>query len=369
VNTYRSSSLPLLIGCPGAQQEPKVRIRTENPQALVGTVVHSVLRGLVEEGVVDWAALPGVCKAHGASQHQDEVAALARAGERMWPAIRGWFSGLGEQELGLEHKDMRLTGHVDGIRVEFPSLRIADWKSGRLDHSYRWQLQAYNALGLSTFQEIEDSTATAIWLRDGEIENYTMHRGELESWLETVHRRLVEWDGTLYPSEDRCLYCPRAHECEAHTALVRRSAAAVTTAGTLPEALAELPPNDLIALRRQAALVISRAEEFLKAARFHVIRCGDVVGDQTTLTVQRANRRELDPFLAWPVLEKDFDFEDKHFAECVDLPITRVEDAVKAMHPKGKKAAALRRLREALDTVNAVNYSETARVVERRNGG
>src|SRR6185369_15769341 len=104
--------------------------------------------------------------------------------------------------------------------------RAGDWKTGRLDAYHAQQMRAYAALLLLEDSELVEATSTVVWIRDGEIESYTMRREALRPWLLELEERVVKWDGTYHPGA-HCGFCPRSHECHAATAYVRRDVAAI----------------------------------------------------------------------------------------------------------------------------------------------
>ena len=68
--------------------------------------------------------------------------------------------------------------------------------------------------------------------------------------------------------------------------------------------------------------------------------------------VPTAGNREIDPLAAWPILTAKL--TDEEMATVVDIGVGKMEKAIKAKAPKGKGAAAIRELSEALEAAGAV---------------
>src|SRR5690606_31064659 len=181
ITHLRASSLPLAFLCPASVRPPALRIVQSNNAADLGTAVHEALRSLAETGRVDWDALPARAERHGANT--DEMRALWPVGCRPRNSVSDSFQGaITEQELKAEvAPGVTLTGHGDIMAISVTSMRVGDWKTGRKDADHSHQLRAYAALALLSSQGIEEATGTALWLRDGEIENYTLTRADADA--------------------------------------------------------------------------------------------------------------------------------------------------------------------------------------------
>jgi hypothetical protein len=358
----RASKMPLAFKCPGSTVPPAMAISEEGADAALGTAVHEVLRTLAERDYVDWEAIPKVAESYGISA--DDVFALVRMAAKLWAlSLRESFGGaLTEVPLTAEipPHGLLLTGHADLMVIREGVARAADWKTGRVDSDYSAQMRSYAALILLENADVAEATVTIVWIRDGEIENYTMTRAGLREWLAELTARVLEWDGVYHPGQ-HCRYCPRSHECGARDALVRRDIAALSgaeLASQLDTTLALMKPDAIVELHRQASSVIDVGMRVRDAIKAHVIARGDVVGDGVRLTVETHERRELVPEKAWPVLE-DFGFESADFAACIDLHVSKVEKIAAQRAGRGKGAAAVRALAERFATAEAVNVKET----------
>lgn len=365
----RASRAPLAFACPGSVRPPSVSVSDENGPSRLGTAAHVVLRGLAESGAIDWSTIPEVAARYNVSP--DEIRMLAGMAAKLWPTLAPSFpDAITEIPLRTEVAGFyryTLSGHVDFLSTSGTVARAGDWKTGRVDSNHAQQMRAYAALLLLEDTELTEATSTVVWIRDGEIENYTMRREGLAVWLRELEDRVVNWDQAFRPGS-HCGFCPRLHECDAATAYVRRDVAAISDRLTVARAESELglmAPSEIIELHRKADLVKRYADRVDDAIKAHVLAHGDVLGDGVRLTIETNARRELDPVVAWPVLEA-MGFADMDFADCMDLRISRVEKRVAQKAGRGNGAAAVRELTTKLDEAEAITMKETHYLKERR---
>lgn len=361
--TIRASATPLAFKCPASVRSPDVRISESSEPADLGTAAHEALRPLAEGAGVRWDELPDIAARHGVDD--TDLRVLVAAAARLWPGIAPSFrDALTEVPLSVSvTDDVRLVGHLDFMAVSGDSARIGDWKTGRKDSDYSHQMKAYGALALLDDSSLREATVTVVWIRDAEIENYTMTRADADAWIESVRSRVIAWDGVFYPGP-HCVFCPRAHECDARSAMVRRDAAALLDVDLLA-ALEVLPGEQVISLYRKAAMVKLAADRVHEAVRALVNARGDIVAPDGRLTMATEAKRSLDTAKAWPVLES-VGFGDEEFADVIDVRLSRVEKLIAERAGKGKGAAAVRALGERLQAADAVKLTEVRKIVERR---
>jgi len=361
----RTSALPLAFKCPGSVRRPTLPVADDARSARLGRAVHEVLRGLVETGAVAWVDVNGAATRH--EVEPGEVGALCGMAQKLWPTIADSFrDALTELEFSAElAPGFRLTGHVDVIAVSGTAARIADWKTGRRDYDYSQQLKGYCVLALLEDPELAEATATAIWIRDGEIENYTMPRAAISPWVKDLLATVVEWDGVFHPGP-HCGFCPRSHECEARTALVRRDVAGfVDDLRQAESSLAEMAPMAIVELLRRADTVGYQAKRVRDAIKAFVAERGELVGDGVKLTIDVETRREIKTLEAWPIIEA-LDLDAGELAECVDVSISLLEKAAARKAGRGKGAAAVRALGAELEAAGAVTVSPRTYLREKR---
>lgn len=366
--SLRCSFMPLLFRCVGVLDAPdaELRIDATNEAAGVGSAAHEVLRSLPESDRLDWDAIPEAAERHSASV--DEVRMLSAIGAKLWPEIASSFRGA-TTELYLAHEirpGIELTGHLDLVRIDARSARCGDWKTGRKDSDYSHQLRGYAALLFRDNPDLDEVTTTAIWIREREIENYTLNRAEARAWELQLLERVTRWDGTYRPGK-HCDYCPRSHACQALQAMARRDVAAFDErlAERAEAELALMAPAEIVELLHKAKSVEAYATRVQAAIKAHVVRTGEVCGAGARLSVETEEQRELDPLAAWPVLEAA-GFADADFAACMKLGVSKVEKVVAKAAGRGKGAAAVRKLNEDLRKAGAVQIREVAKLTERR---
>lgn len=365
LDVLRASSTPSAFRCPASVRSPHLAIRETGEAADIGSAAHEALRPLAEGGQVQWDALPELCARWGVPV--DDVRILCAQATKLWPDLAPMFpNATTEVELSTRLPGgATLTGHIDFVATIGTTAVGGDWKTGRKDSDYAQQMRAYAALLLLDDLTLTAATFVIVWVRDGEVERYTMTREGMHEWLASLTERVLEWGGTYHPGP-HCGHCARNHECEAANAMVRRDVSAILdTPADMAAALAEMPPAEIVALLRKARMVTDYAGRVTDAVREHVQAHGDIVTPDGRLTMQVERRRRLRTLEAWPVLEAA-GFGDEDMAACVDISASEAESIVAKKAGRGKGAAAVRDFKAALESAGAVEVTERRKLVERR---
>lgn len=363
----RCSALPLAFRCPAAIRPSAIPLNESHEAADDGTAVHEVLRPLPTTNRIDWDGIPAIAQKYGANPR--EVRILASLGVRLWNEVAESFRGaMTEVDLRYEvAPGIFLTGHADLLAVSQRAMRVGDWKSGRKDRDHSHQFKGYAALSLLASDDLDEVTGTGLWIRDGEIENYTMSRVDARRWLADLVERVVDWDGVYHPGT-HCDHCPRNHECAAANALVRRDIAALVDTDLVSRAeteLARMTDAEKVELFRKAELVVDFAARVRDAIRRYVEKNGDVVADGVRLTMQPEERRTIDPMKAWPLLVAA-GFTDEDFAEVMTLGPSKIDALIRQKAGKGNGAAAVRKLDAELREAGAVTTKTINKLTEKR---
>lgn len=365
----RCSALPLALRCPGSVRATDVKLNQSHAAADVGTAAHEALRALAESGSVEWSALPEIAQRH--QIDAEELRILCALATKLWPHVSASFKdALAEVALAAELvPGVTLSGHVDLLSIRGTVARAGDWKTGRKDSDYSQQMRGYATLVLLDDPQLTEVTVTVLWVREGDIENYTMTRAQCEEWLRELIATVVNWD-EIYRPGTQCNYCPRSHECPAANALIRRDVAAIRDIETVSRAETELglmKPADIVELLRKAEIVASYALRVRDAIKEHVQKHGDVVANGVRLSIETQEQRQLVPLAAWPVLEQA-GFTDEDFAACIDMRISRVEKraAEKAKAEQRNAAAAVRTIQKQLAEADAVTTRTVEKLTQKR---
>lgn len=355
MRTVRCSSLPLLMRCRAAGETPDLVIRETNAAAELGTDVHRLLARLADDELIEWNAIDN-----------PEVRALVACGERIWRELgMAGMPTMGEASMSANVRGVTVTGTADVVVIGAQVATVLDWKSGRLDTDYREQLRGYSCLLLLSAPSLDRVDSVAAWLRDQDIERHSFDRDDLLAWEGDIERLGEPWD-RRYTTGSHCAHCPRAHECPAVNALVRRDATAMLglDLDALEGGLAVMPPERILELVRQAKMVGAVADRIRDAVRDHVARSGDVVSADGRLTLETTRRRVVDTAAAWPTLEAML--SDDELPGCVKVSLSRVEEAVAKSAGKGNGARAKRDLTARLEAANAITTTEIVKLIERR---
>lgn len=359
----RASALPLAVRCPGSVRGD-LRVDEANGAADLGTAVHEALRSLVELGAVDWDQAPALARRYGVDEN--ELRALVGMTIPLWRELEGSFpDARTEYEWRATFVDgAEVTGHADVFTASEDAARILDWKTGRKDSDHSEQALAYCALALLENDLLVEATCTLVWIRDGELENYTLRASELSAWVERVVGGVVHWDGT-YRVGKHCEYCKRGHECEARYAMIRSAVeviAATPTRGAM--ALELMQPAEVVSLLERADLVGAQAQLVRDAIKARVREHGDIVGAGKRLTIATEERRHLRVLESWQTIDSRLSDEEK--AEVIDISLSGVERIVAKNAGKGKGAGAVRALRAELEAASAIEITTIEKLVTRR---
>lgn len=366
--TLRASAMPLVMACPGAAREPSVRVDPHSKPAGLGSAIHEALRPVVEDQGVPWDRLPDIAARWGVDV--EELRPLTALGAKLWPLVADRFP-MASTELALScgipgpFDDVgTLTGHIDLVSTTGRVAEIGDWKTGRLDGDHRAQVTAYAVLALMDDPTLSHARCSVLWLREAEIEEYTVTRQQAEAWLAEVRDRVIAWDGVYHPGT-HCAHCPRSHECAAANAYQRRDVAIILDTDEAA-ALTTMTPEQVVGLYKQASHVEKLAKRVRDAVKAHVEAAGgELATEAGRLVVQVEKRNTLDTMKAWPVLEAA-GFGDEDLADCVSVSLSDASDVAAKKAGRGKGAPAVLALKSALAEAGAVKTTEIRKLVVKR---
>lgn len=363
ITTTRCSALPLAFACPGSVRPASVCIDTTDESAANGTATHVALEQVARGGGVPWDNLEAIAASHGADA--DTVKVLTACGAQLWEQVKDSFPGaITEVPLSAALPgNVELTGHVDVLSIVGSVARAGDWKTGIKDSDYREQMRGYCALILLDNSDLIEATCTLLWVRDREVENYTMTRAGLVEYLAEFQARVVDWDGRFRPGR-HCQYCPRHHECEAATALSRSAVTSFLSQDV--QSLALLPTSDVVHIYHQAKFVKELAERALTAIREHAKLNGPIVADGTRVQTRTQETIEVKPLEAWSILQDKYGFTDEDFAQCVKITTGAMKKVAAARAGRGKGAKTVDQLMTDLDMARALRHGEITKLEERR---
>ncbi len=373
----RASALPLAFRCAGALQPAEVDVDPYNEAAEEGTAGHEVMRRIVD---MDLNSIDDVDVTSIARQFEVDDGDLrihAFVGVRVWKELRAMFpTPHAEVRLRLELPgppgidQVFLTGQLDVFSIDRARrvANVADWKFGRLDGDHRHQLAAYSALVLMNYPEVDRVDAFAVWMRDGEVEPYSMDRVQMEAWLDNLLDTVAEWDGTYRPGR-HCIGCRRAHECPARVAMVRQDVEMIAgpeLAAELAVGLSGASPAAVVSLRRKAKAIAGVLKQLDEAIAIRVNQAGGVLDDGAgrELRFRETEHRAIDPLLAAPVLEKFL--SDAEIAQCMKMSAGKFDDAVARKTDRGLKKKRIAEFGEALRAAGAVTIEKRRRLEDRK---
>jgi hypothetical protein len=227
-------------------------------------------------------------------------------------------------------------------------IRILDWKTSRKDDSdYVDQMKGYGWLLLQEHPDADSVYAVIGWIRDQRIEAYTWSREELDTW----HAQMVAKaaDVEVYNPGRHCSFCPRCHECPARVQVLK------TAMRVLEISSDDMLPAEIGQLFDAAKALEKAVEDALKIVRSAVAIAGGVLplpgGRELRLELQESQvikfDRGIQALESMHLLTNDV-------RQSIKIPKGAVCDAAKASVPKGRGAAAVRELMDALEQADAL---------------
>ena len=146
-----------------------------------------------------------------------------------------------------------------------------------------------------------------------------MTREGLDSWLDELRAKVIDWDGTYRPDPDSCRHCRRAHECEARTAMVRRDIGVFLDE---QKVRGDLVPATMLSMYRRASSSRTPLRECRRSSGRTSNRTALSRTSMARFSIEEESRRELDTGRAWAALEasgfgdEDFLAVMKDLADC-----------------------------------------------------
>jgi hypothetical protein len=371
----RASQMPLAMACPAsAHPAPdEILIDQVGEPARLGSAVHLLLSHEAGNDAPTDAQISEVAEEYACDTK--ELTMLYRFGARAWGEMveRGWIpGGLQSREVELSSQALGLSGHVDlqALSEAGDKALVLDWKSGRLDHDYSEQMNAYAALMFFTHPQLTEVTTAIVWLREQSVESSRHTRASAQAWVARLQDEVVDWDGRTYRPGPHCTWCRRAVTCPARTAMARQAVAVLVPEGALEKLAADLPAMPDVqkaAVYRAARLVEALAGDVKELVKSHMLatdRRPIDCGDGKELQILEVQRREVDVLLALPVLSARM--TEAEVASCLSCSVSKAEDVVASKAVRGKKKGAIEAFGNELAEAGAVTINAAPQLREVR---
>lgn len=364
----RASSAPRADLCPVSATPASERINWTNQYAQGGTAAHAAFTNFIRTGS---ASLDEV-----ADENHIEVEDLKRSFNFLmgaWHKVQDWFpSPMVERSMTMtDHKHgITLTGTTDlASLIGDDEIRIADWKTGFLDHDCEAQVRCYCLMGMLEFdRKTSRGMVLNTRLRGGEGWQWSLE--ELEAWWDKLAERIVS-ERTPSPGL-HCKFCQRWGECPAGRDYVRVSAGAIVELSDRYKTGDSLPMtnDDLIHVAGMRQMVESACDTVQGFLRKEVAsRGGEVLSSDnaTKLAISTSLKKEIEFARGRQVIADAIGVQEMH--QCAKFVKGDVETAVKEKAGRGQKGKAVAELMEQLDQVGAVSAVPVERLTLTRNKG
>jgi hypothetical protein len=351
--TCRPSKLPLAHECPSSLLPAEHPISAGSAASDVGQAQHYVAGAIVLGKPYDVAAV-----AKSFSVDRDDLSILAFQTARAWNYLGRWF--VAPRVEYVLRSELLGGGTADVLHHDGDTAAVNDWKSGRVQRNYRWQLWGYaysarETLGMPRSGVIDSACA---WVRTGDVEMHGFTDAELDAMAEE-HRALEGRIGKVYSPGEHCGFCARRHECGAYADALRTTTTALapiaaaieggTASGVTIEQLVSLYP-----MAKLYEKVLEAYGEMLKAALADGVRLP--IGDGRVLYLAEKKRVELDPVKTYDALLAAGP-DGNEILECMRASKGALEKWIESKAPRGQKKAAREAMLERLSAAGAVSQT------------
>jgi len=390
--TIWPSSVPMLEACSASRaiEDDDVLIDRIGDPARLGRAGHALAEDLVAK---EWTFPPqdlveGIAARYGVPQLAEDLkfigmfAAQAWHGTNTFQGVKRWFFNPNVEitrEFSFIHthswrKNLKVKIRIRGrndLDQGFPEEErgvVLDWKTGRRteESNYSGQMMANAVLLAGTDKRIKSVTTIIVWLRDRITETVTYTRDELRAWLNEMVKYNVFWDGKTYGPGRHCRYCQRMPNCPGRRAELQGNVGAlVATDSDLITPIVDengvLIPDRTIPMWQHLRMVKDAADAALAQLKEMVEEQGGVIlpNDDTKelATVEFQGRLNIDPIIAWPILERRL--TQQEFADAITIGVSKVKNALAAKTEPGKKGKVIDDVMAELDAAGALSRNNS----------
>ncbi len=325
--------------------------KPSGPTRMIGDIAPRVAEG---HGV-DLAELESLC--------QRTLNACAHIREPLWGARHAELRA--EARIKTKLVSARLDhlrigwGHDrDGNRTGPFSIAVLDWKTGRELRAKPGQLYAYASaacVAAGGFPSQGWVYTGEIWCRHDQVIQRKITAERLAAFEDKLKRALDRPSDTYKPGA-HCGFCPRADTCEARVARLKSTADALGGLPALPDAKT-IAPADLARLYDKAQDLGRLLDQYYKILNAAIEQHGPIdVGDGSRLELREMTKTEIDAKAAWRHL-RQAGLSDEEINDVLSVAKGKLERAVKAKHPRGKKESAWSELFGVLRAADAIRES------------
>ena len=252
-------------------------------------------------------------------------------------------------------EEMTLTGHVDLFDLNGSTAIIVDYKTGWVDRPCEIQMRVYAALAFLADDYLLMARVYVLRPRLGSMDVYEWTRDEiLLDWLPAFANRIIN-DTEHHPHPATCKDCGLLPTCKpAQERMVGEASALVKIEGT------SLSPAQMVDTLRKVRAIKAQAEHVEAWIREHAAISGRIEGDGFAIEIRTTDKETVDWSKAKPVLSKVF--AESELDDVIQIGKTRLEEAIRAQAPKGKKSKFLAEVWEDLDAAGAIEITTSERM-------
>lgn len=363
----RASRMPLFMKCVmSAAEGDGVAIDEHNSAADLGTAVHRML-SLRVQGL----PVPDVAElADETSVDPSELGMLYSAGCKIWGAVEQWFPDpiCDTSARVLIDEATSVSGSLDvaSYIASSRTLRVLDWKSGRVEKDHRDQLLTYAALLLEYWPgQIEHVQLFVGLLRKWSYETVTFTVAEIKQFVGEIKRKMQNEYGVFSPGT-HCMECPHQHTCpgyDTHFKSIIGKAANLKPIEMTPE----MVKSSGIEIANTLAM-LSQMNKYAENLRAHlrsfIAEHGvipTVNGMALKTTVQQ--RSEIDVTKAVEAM-RSVGLNDVEMHDALKVSKDAMVKLVTARAKRGDKSATAKKFLADLEQAGGITYKPTVMLTE-----
>ncbi len=348
----RASSFPLAVLCAASTDKPGVQVDTFDPTATAGQDIHRAIAIRLEGG--ETPNLP-----YDVERLVDLAVTWCK--EWLFPTYPGLTWRHNEE---LRAAPVSGTLDLNGRHEERKVAVLVDFKGTYRDDDHTAQMMAYAWLLFCLCDWLEQVVVIVPKLRLGVADTapdgnpFIYSRKWVTDWMKEFSKNTLAHPEIFRPGE-WCSRCKRKFECPALRTYNRETVDVLAD----PKFEGHLVRQIIPSMRPRVKLLEESIKLYKGFEREAVLDGGPIdLGTGKKLVLAEENHRQVIPHKAWALLQTKF--TDEEMESFLEIGVTKLEEAISAKAPKGKKAAIVRTFMDDLKTAGAVGSHTVKKIKE-----
>lgn len=358
----RCSSTDRVMACASSLTPTDHPYSPNNDAAREGHAAHAAMAVVVAGAEPDVDAI--------AAEYQvsrDELVSLVSKGRKAWGELQRWFpEAVPERHARADlGGDVELAGTADVMSVRRDHhAAVLDWKAGWKPSEHPHQLMSYAYLAANLAGGVQDVLAVEVWLRLGTFRVYRWSTDQLAAYAVRLAEQTEHVGKQWGPSPAACQYCPLQLTCQARADYLAGGAdGLIPIAGNRYAVTRELV-GQLWDKRTELRRALDRFDSIAGA----LLEEGPIPLDgERELRLVTSERSRIRAAQSFAYLRGVLELTPEEADRVLSVSKTKLAEVLKARAPKGKGAAAIRKVMTDLEQSGAIEtYTHTEKRVVRK---